>query len=420
MSAALVALVRSARAAGCRAPCLAAREPTPSLLLSPSLCSGEGLLGTCLMAGLVLPLVQLLPEGGGLHEDSWDTLAMLRSSGPLQAAAAASLVCLAAYNLAGAPRCAAAMLRWGGPHRRTAAALPLPTSLLCAALHRHGLYGEPGRHDAYSARNDTDAVCVAAQVCLRCMLGCEQQQRPLGLSIPPATAAAPLPLPLPRSLLLFYADPLPGTCLGEPWTRASWVQAAGFAVLVSGAPGWLLGCRCPPASTPAAYHPLPPVACRHHSLAGTLVYGHGEERSIARLKARLRWARLRASLTAVMPLLDAARPLQAPRIAGPARLRTAFLQRAAVAALVERLEESRAEESRASSSGHGSSVHASVLAAAATAAAAQLEDGDEEGGSPSSPTADWVARSQPRVAPPFSGTRFVFAAPPGMSRSAPC
>lgn len=93
------------------------------------------------MAGLVLPLVQALPgrEGGGAHEDSWDTLAMLRHSGPLQAVTAASLVFLAAYNLAGALRCA---LRYAVLCRAWEGAQPAPPLLICRCptLCRHDVH----------------------------------------------------------------------------------------------------------------------------------------------------------------------------------------------------------------------------------------------------------------------------------------
>lgn len=52
---------------------------------------------------VVLPVVQLLPgaEGGGLHEDSIDTLHMLAGSHALRVAAAISLLSVAVYNIAG-------------------------------------------------------------------------------------------------------------------------------------------------------------------------------------------------------------------------------------------------------------------------------------------------------------------------------
>lgn len=36
------------------------------------------------------------------------------------------------------------------------------------------------------------------------------------------------------NLLLFYAQPMEGVQLGEPWTTHSWMQACGFAILVTG------------------------------------------------------------------------------------------------------------------------------------------------------------------------------------------
>lgn len=55
------------------------------------------------MLGVLLPVAQALPgaEGGGLHEDSLDSLVMLAHSRPLRLAAAASVACMAAYNVAG-------------------------------------------------------------------------------------------------------------------------------------------------------------------------------------------------------------------------------------------------------------------------------------------------------------------------------
>lgn len=46
-----------------------------------------------------------------------------------------------------------------------------------------------------------------------------------------------------------------------------------------------------------------------------------------RLRAKLRWARLRASLAALVSAHAAACPMVPPRIAGPATIRTAFVQR---------------------------------------------------------------------------------------------
>lgn len=104
------------------------------------------------------------------------------------------------------------------------------------------------------------------------------------------------------NLLAFYAS---GAQLGEAWTGHSWLQAAGFAVLVG----------------------------------GTMVYAHGEEVQARRLRAKLRWARLRESLATLVPAARQRRPLLPPRIAGPGRIRAAFTQPAAVQEAVERLEQ---------------------------------------------------------------------------------
>ena len=113
------------------------------------------------------------------------------------------------------------------------------------------------------------------------------------------------------NLLLFYSSPAQGVQLGEPWTRNSWLQALGFAVLVT----------------------------------GTAAYGHGEEVQERRLRARLRWARVHASLAQLVAphAAEARRPMRAPRIAGPGRIRTAFMQRAVVEHLLRNLEQHRQE-----------------------------------------------------------------------------
>lgn len=41
------------------------------------------------------------PDGQGLHEDSLDTLAMIRHSTPLMAILGADMACMLAYNVAG-------------------------------------------------------------------------------------------------------------------------------------------------------------------------------------------------------------------------------------------------------------------------------------------------------------------------------
>lgn len=72
-------------------------------------------------------------------------------------------------------------------------------------------------------------------------------------------------------------------------------------------------------------------------LTCTRCAGHGEEVQSRRLRAKLRWARLRASLAALVSAHAAARPMLPPRIAGPATIRTAFVQRPEVGAAAFRL-----------------------------------------------------------------------------------
>ncbi|EFN54159.1 hypothetical protein CHLNCDRAFT_58246 [Chlorella variabilis] len=172
-----------------------------SLNLAPLTVVGvEGVWGTLLMFCIVLPAVQYLPgrDGGGIHEDSGDSLHMLAHSWQLRAVVACSIVGMGVYNVA-------------GPHQ--------------------------------------------------------------------------------------------GAQLGEPWTAHSWLQAVGFAILV----------------------------------VGTLVYGHGEEVHERRLHAKLRWARLRESVAALVTAHEARHPMKALRIAGPASIRTAFLERQVIYRLTERL-----------------------------------------------------------------------------------
>lgn len=63
----------------------------------------EGLYGSALTLGLVLPAAQLLPgrEGGGIHEDTWESLHMLAGSGALRWAVAWTLLAVAVYNVTG-------------------------------------------------------------------------------------------------------------------------------------------------------------------------------------------------------------------------------------------------------------------------------------------------------------------------------
>lgn len=159
---------------------------------------------------------------------------------------------------------------------------------------------------------------------------------------------------------------------------------------------------------------------------GTLAYGHAEELASRRLRARLRWARLRASLAAVVSMREASRPLQPPRIAGPARLRTGFVQHAGVADAMQLLARQPPPPS-----GIASTAHPSTLAAAAAAVEADLEGSGmpERGGGESQETravtAAWVAASRPRAAvgwpavSPSSSFEFHrLPLGPGISRSA--
>lgn len=155
------------------------------------------------------------------------------------------------------------------------------------------------------------------------------------------------------------------------------------------------------------------------SATSCLFAGHGEEMQAKRLRAKLRWARLRASLAAVITLRDAARPLPPPRIAGPAVIRTAAVPGPAVGRLLQRLE-ATGEQPPSLAPSLPSSLHGSVLAVAAAAAAAELEDGGAEE-APSSPTAAWVAAASPQWPVPGaqSSASFHFHPPAHLSRSAP-
>ena len=113
-------------------------------------------------------------------------------------------------------------------------------------------------------------------------------------------------VPRRADLALFYAAPLGKRGrLGEAWGPYSGVQAVGFLVLC----------------------------------LGTLWYGHGdvvqskELHAVARARARARWARLRdtsmadlARPAAAWPTRGELRPMRSLRIAGPARIRTGYLQ----------------------------------------------------------------------------------------------
>lgn len=75
------------------------------------------------------------------------------------------------------------------------------------------------------------------------------------------------------------------------------------------------------------------------------VYAHGEEAQARRLRAKLRWVRLRESLATLVPAWRQRRPLLPPRIAGPGRIRAAFIQPTAVQEAVRRLEQMLEERS---------------------------------------------------------------------------
>eukprot|EP00887_Chlorella_sp_A99_P006374 scaffold3.g6374.t1 len=231
-----------------------------SLQMEPLMVVGvEGLLGCGLMLLVVLPLVQALPgaEGEGVHEDSRETLFMLAHSRQLRLVTLVFVVGLAVYNLAGAPlRCNSRMLV-------------------------------------------TDSLGAVTRTVLETM-------RTLFVWL--------------LDLLLYYVQPSAkgAAAWGEPWTRWSWLEAAGFAVLV----------------------------------AGTLVYAHGDLVLEKQLRAKARWARsasvrharrrlalpppalspsppgpqLRESLTSLLEHRHERQPMRATRIAGPARIRTAFQQ----------------------------------------------------------------------------------------------
>ena len=64
----------------------------------------SGLYGTAMCAGVFMPLAAAMPgaEGNGLHEDTLDTFAMLRSSRTLLVLALCYIVAISAFNLFGA------------------------------------------------------------------------------------------------------------------------------------------------------------------------------------------------------------------------------------------------------------------------------------------------------------------------------
>lgn len=136
-------------------------------------CRCEGAYGAAITLFVMLPVVQLLPghEGGGLHEDSIDTLCMLRASGDIRQVAAWSVAAQAVYNVAGM----------------------LVTDSL-GAVTRTVL--------------ETMRTLFVWLLSLLLFYAAGRQGGKRGLQASPA--------------------------IGEPWTSHSWLQAVGFAVLVAG------------------------------------------------------------------------------------------------------------------------------------------------------------------------------------------
>ena len=128
--------------------------------------------GAAITLCVMLPAVQLLPgrEGGGVHEDSIDTLCMLRASGDIRQVAAWSVAAQAVYNVAG-------MLVTDSLGAVTRTVLETMRTLFVWVLNLLLFYAgsQGGKHGRPSA-----------------------------------------------------------AAIGEPWTSHSWLQAVGFAVLVAG------------------------------------------------------------------------------------------------------------------------------------------------------------------------------------------
>ncbi len=82
-----------------------------------------------------------------------------------------------------------------------------------------------------------------------------------------------------------------------------------------------------------------------------LCAGHGEELEERRLRAKLRWARLRESVAELMSAHEARHPLKPLRIAGPATIRTAFLERRVAGRLRERAAQLRSASPAAADTG---------------------------------------------------------------------
>jgi hypothetical protein len=61
----------------------------------------EGVFGSILMIFVMMPTAYFLPggEGTGLHENTFDTFAMIKNSGTLQAVLLIDMFALLAYNM---------------------------------------------------------------------------------------------------------------------------------------------------------------------------------------------------------------------------------------------------------------------------------------------------------------------------------
>lgn len=64
-------------------------------------CLCRQVFGSIMMVAVMMPLAYRLPggEGEGLHEDSWDTLAMIKNSVALRGVLATDMLALLAYNM---------------------------------------------------------------------------------------------------------------------------------------------------------------------------------------------------------------------------------------------------------------------------------------------------------------------------------
>ena len=124
----------------------------------------EGVFGTAMMLGIMLPIVQHLPgkDGNGIHEDSIDTWHMITHSSIIAKILAMDMFALLAYNISG----------------------------MCVTGHLGAVF--------------------------RTVL---ETTRTLFVWL--------------VDLILFYT-PLGLGKLGESWTSGSWIQAAGFGILVAG------------------------------------------------------------------------------------------------------------------------------------------------------------------------------------------